>query len=130
MYTFEGLTYDLVAAAIGVLVGVGVAYLMVLALSGLLESSDISIGFTVKPASIALAYSIGVLLTLMVVAYSIGGWRLRTGDPRAKVLGIILSCLALISFPVSTALGIFGLWALLHRPRQPASAIRRGEKET
>jgi putative ABC transport system permease protein len=43
---------------------------MVLALSGLMESSDISIGFTVKPASIAVAYSIGVLLTLLVVAYS------------------------------------------------------------
>jgi putative ABC transport system permease protein len=70
MYTFEGLTYDLVAAAVGVVIGLGVAYLMVLALSGLLESSDISIGFTVKPASIVLAYSIGVLLTLLVVAYS------------------------------------------------------------
>ena len=70
MYTFEGLAYDLIAAAIGVLAGIGVAYLMVLALSGLLESSDISIGFTVKPASIVLAYSIGVLLTLVVVAYS------------------------------------------------------------
>jgi putative ABC transport system permease protein len=70
MYTFEGLTYDLIAAAVGVLIGIGVAYLMVLALSGLLASSDISIGFTVKPASIAVAYSIGVLLTLLVVAYS------------------------------------------------------------
>jgi putative ABC transport system permease protein len=70
MFVFEGLAYDLAAAAIGVLVGVGVAYLMVLALSGLLAASDISIGFTVKPASLALAYSIGVLLTLLVVAYS------------------------------------------------------------
>ena len=70
MYTFEGLTYDLLAAAVGVVVGIGVAYVMVLALSGLMESSDISIGFTVKPASIAVSYSIGVLLTLLVVAYS------------------------------------------------------------
>lgn len=70
MFVFEGLAYDLAAAAIGVLVGIGVAYLMVLALSGLLAASDISIGFTVKPASLALAYSIGVLLTLLVVAYS------------------------------------------------------------
>jgi putative ABC transport system permease protein len=70
MFVFEGLAYDLAAAAVGVVVGLGVAFLMVLALSGLLQSSDISIGFTVKPASIALAYSIGVLLTLLVVAYS------------------------------------------------------------
>jgi len=70
MFVFEGLAYDLAAAAVGVLVGLGVAFLMVLALSGLLAASDISIGFTVKPASIALAYAIGVLLTLLVVAYS------------------------------------------------------------
>ena len=71
MFVFEGVAYDLVAAAIGVLGGLGVAYLMVLALSGWVEStSDISIGFTVKAASIALAYSIGVLLTLLVVTYS------------------------------------------------------------
>jgi putative ABC transport system permease protein len=71
MFVFEGLAYDLVAAAIGVLGGLGVAYLMLLSLSGWLESvSDISLGFTVKAASIALAYSIGVLLTLLVVAYS------------------------------------------------------------
>lgn len=62
---------------------------------------------------------------LMVVAYVLGGWRLRTNDPRAKVLGIILSCLALLSFPIGTALGIYGLWALLHRPRQPAGEVRR-----
>ncbi len=71
MYVFEGVAYDLVAAAAGVLAGLGVAYLMVLALSGWLESeSDISVGFTVKAASIVLAYSIGVLLTLAVVGYS------------------------------------------------------------
>jgi putative ABC transport system permease protein len=71
MFVFEGLAYDLAAAVAGVVVGLGVAFLMVLALSGLLEStSDISIGFTVAPASIALAYAIGVLLTLVVVAYS------------------------------------------------------------
>jgi putative ABC transport system permease protein len=70
MFVFEGLAYDLVAAAVGVLAGLGVAYLMVLALSSMLEASDVSIGFTVKAASIALAYSIGVLLTLLVVAYS------------------------------------------------------------
>lgn len=71
MYMFEGLAYDLVAAAAGVLAGLGVAYLMILSLSSWLESvSDISISFTVKTASIALAYSIGVLLTLLVVGYS------------------------------------------------------------
>jgi putative ABC transport system permease protein len=71
MFVFEGLAYDLLAAAVGLLAGLGVAYLMVLALSSWLGSmSGISIGFGVEPASIALAYAIGVLLTLLVVAYS------------------------------------------------------------
>jgi putative ABC transport system permease protein len=70
MFLFEGLAYDLVAAAVGVLAGLGVAYLMVLALSGLFESTDISVGFTVRATSAVLAYAIGVLLTLVVVAYS------------------------------------------------------------
>jgi putative ABC transport system permease protein len=71
MFVFEGLAYDLLAAAVGLLAGLGVAWLMVLALSSRLHSmSDITIGFSVKPASIALAYAIGVLLTLLVVAYS------------------------------------------------------------
>lgn len=71
MFVFEGLVYDLVAAVVGVLAGLGVAYLMVLALSGWLQSvSDIGIGFTFKAASVAVAYCIGVLLTLLVVAYS------------------------------------------------------------
>jgi putative ABC transport system permease protein len=71
MFLFEGLAYDLVAGAVGVLAGLGVAYLMVLALSGWIESaSGISVGFTVRATSVALAYAVGVLLTLLVVAYS------------------------------------------------------------
>ncbi len=71
MFVFEGLAYDLAAAAVGALAGLGVAYLMVLALSGWIEeASDMTIGYAVKPASIAVAYSIGVLLTFLVVAYS------------------------------------------------------------
>jgi putative ABC transport system permease protein len=71
MFVFEGLAYDLVAAAVGALAGLGVAYLMVFAISGFIEdASGISIGYAVKPASVAVAYCIGVLLTFLVVAYS------------------------------------------------------------
>jgi putative ABC transport system permease protein len=71
MFVFEGLAYDLIAAAAGVLGGIGVAYGMVLVLSGWMRSvSDVGIGFTVRAPSIVLAYSIGVLLTLVVVGLS------------------------------------------------------------
>jgi putative ABC transport system permease protein len=74
MFVFEGLTYDLASAAVGALIGVAVAYGMVLAMaSAFAATSDLSIGYAVKPASIALAYALGVLLTFAVVAFS--AWR-------------------------------------------------------
>ena len=74
MFLFEGLAYDLAAAAVGALVGVAVAYGMVLALAGAFAAtSDFHISYAVKPASIVLAYAIGVLLTFAVVAVS--AWR-------------------------------------------------------
>jgi putative ABC transport system permease protein len=74
MFLFEGLAYDLAAAAVGALVGVGVAYAMVIAMAGAFASTgDIHLTYSVKPASVVLAYAIGVLLTLAVVAFS--AWR-------------------------------------------------------
>lgn len=74
MFLFEGAAYDVVAAAVGALVGVVVAYGMVLVMvSAFASSSDISIRYAVKPASVLLAYAIGVLLTFLVVAFS--AWR-------------------------------------------------------
>jgi putative ABC transport system permease protein len=74
MFLFEGVAYDLIAAAVGVLVGVAVAYGMVLVMAGAFAStSDFHIAYSVKPTSMALAYAIGVLLTFAVVAFS--AWR-------------------------------------------------------
>ena len=58
MFLFEGLAYDLLAAAVGALLGIAVAYLMVLAMaSGVRTSSDVTIDFSVKPASVVIAYA-------------------------------------------------------------------------
>ena len=74
MFLYEGLTYDVVAAAVGALLGIAVAFVMVLAMAAAFNAeSDISISFSVKPTSIVIAYAIGVLLTLAVVAFS--AWR-------------------------------------------------------
>jgi putative ABC transport system permease protein len=72
-YLFEGVAYDLVAAAAGVLLGVGVAYGMVLVMARALGSFGIEIGYSVQFGSIVIAYSVGVLLTLLVV--TISAWR-------------------------------------------------------
>ena len=74
MFLYEGLAYDLLAAAVGVLLGVAVAYGMVLAMVGAFASTeDVQITYSVKPTTFLLGYAIGVLLTLIVVAFS--AWR-------------------------------------------------------
>jgi putative ABC transport system permease protein len=74
MFVYEGAAYDVVAALLGVVVGIGVAYGMVLAMAAAFAATgDFTISYAVKPASIVLAYSIGVFLTLGVVAFS--AWR-------------------------------------------------------
>src|SRR5579884_185022 len=74
MFVFEGVAYDLIAAAVGALAGVVLAYGMVAAMgSTFATTSDLQVGYSVKPASIVIAYAIGVLLTFGVVAFS--AWR-------------------------------------------------------
>jgi putative ABC transport system permease protein len=74
MFVYEGVAYDLVAAAVGVLVGAAVAYGMALAMASAFGGlGDVTISYVVKPASLALAYAVGVLLTFAVVTFS--AWR-------------------------------------------------------
>ncbi len=71
MFTFEGAGYDLIAAAVGALLGIAVAYGMVLVIAGALSGEDgLEVAFAVTPRSMVVAYAIGVLLTLAVVALS------------------------------------------------------------
>jgi putative ABC transport system permease protein len=70
MFLYEGVGYDLVAAAVGVLLGVVVAYGMVLAMAGAFAATDLHISYSVGLESLILGYSMGVLLTLAVVAFS------------------------------------------------------------
>ncbi len=74
MFMFEGVAYDLMAAAVGALLGLVLAYGMVLLMAGAFGStSDLSVSYAVKPASVVIAYTIGVLLTFAVVTFS--AWR-------------------------------------------------------
>jgi putative ABC transport system permease protein len=74
VFLFEGVAYALFAAALGALVGVAVAYLMVLVMAGAFAAtSDLQIAYSVSPQSVVVAYAVGVLLTFVVVALS--AWR-------------------------------------------------------
>jgi putative ABC transport system permease protein len=74
MFVFEGLAYDVAAAFAGALLGAGVAYGMVIAMSNAFGASDADAGLQIQYAvsmrSLVIAMALGVLLTLIVVAVS------------------------------------------------------------
>ena len=77
MFTFEGAVYDLAAAAIGALLGAVVAFGMVFVMASAFGAADADEGFQIEfavtPRSLVVAFAIGLLLTLVVVAVS--AWR-------------------------------------------------------
>ncbi|HEU4702332.1 MAG TPA: FtsX-like permease family protein, partial [Conexibacter sp.] len=73
MFTFEGAFYDLAAALVGALLGAVVAYGMVAVMAQALGSEGFDVEYAVTARSLLVAYAIGVLLTLAVVAFS--AWR-------------------------------------------------------
>lgn len=84
MFVSEGMIYDLVAAALGIVLGLAISYAMIGFLGGLfntaaqqvssaISSSIFTFRFNVAPTSVVIAYALGVLLTFAVVTVS--SWR-------------------------------------------------------
>jgi putative ABC transport system permease protein len=108
MFLFEGLLYDLVAAAIGVAFGVAVAYVMVALLAnafgGLGGEAGIDIRFDVTARTLITGYAMGVVLTFVVVLVS--AWRV-------SILNIV-TAIRNLPEPVAPARGRASLvWAIV-----------------
>ena len=84
MFVSEGMIYDLVAAALGIVLGLAISYAMIGFLGGIfntaaqqisseLTSSLFTFRFNVAPTSVVIAYALGVLFTFAVVTLS--SWR-------------------------------------------------------
>jgi hypothetical protein len=58
-------------------------------------------------------FSTGILLAVFGVIHLLLAWGLYERQPWARVLGIVVACLAMIRIPFGTALGIYTLWVLL-----------------
>lgn len=56
---------------------------------------------------------VGFFLLLISALYFFTGFKVRKVQPIGRIFGIILSCLSLLSIPIGTALGIYGLWFFL-----------------
>ena len=86
MFTFEGLAYDLGAAALGAALGVAVAFGMVSVLSDAFDNEGLEIQHAVTVRSLVVAYALGVLLTFAIVAIS--AWRVSLLNIVAAVRGL------------------------------------------
>jgi hypothetical protein len=55
---------------------------------------------------------LGILLGFFGILHLVLAWGLFERQPWARALGLALGILALIRFPLGTALGIYTLWVL------------------
>jgi putative ABC transport system permease protein len=69
LFTYEGLMYAAVAAAIGTCVGLALAYMLIIAAGAIISTGgvDISRYFAFTPFSLAIAYLAGFVLTLVTI---------------------------------------------------------------
>jgi putative ABC transport system permease protein len=127
LYVFEGVAYDLIAAAVGALLGVAVAFGMVFVMAQAFEFTEITIQPDVQPRSLVVGYTLGVLLTFVVVTVS--AWRVsrlnivsairNTPEPRAPksrkrrwipgVLAVLFGVLLVVSGIASAGAAPFQL---------------------
>jgi len=66
-FVFEGAVYDVVASLLGLLAGIILGELIIRGLAIVLERFDVHIGYTMSHQSMALAYCVGALSTLLAV---------------------------------------------------------------
>lgn len=86
MFVYEGLAYDLGAAAVGAALGVAVSFAMVSVLAQAFGSTGLEIERAVSASSLVIAYALGVLLTFVVVTLS--AWRVSVLNIVAAVRGL------------------------------------------
>ncbi len=72
MFIAEGTAYDLIAAAVGAILGVGVALGIVFAMKAII-GNELPLSPYVQPRSLIIAYCLGVVLTFGTIAFS--SWR-------------------------------------------------------
>ena len=131
MFVSEGMIYDLIAAALGIILGLAISYAMIGFLGSIfntaaqqisseLSSSLFTFHFNVAPTSVVIAYTLGVLLTFAVVTVS--SWRVSrlnivsaiqdTPEPDGGERGTGKLIGRLITGPLTVAVGVWLLFGV------------------
>ncbi len=74
IFLSEGMAYNVIAAAVGCALGIGVSLIMVQVMAAIFASFDLSIVYHISPRSLIVSYSLGVVLTYLTVTFS--SWRI------------------------------------------------------
>ena len=90
----------------GGFVAIGYGLIGVWALSAGTREEDRMVG----GIFIVMAVVVGVILLAISAFTLLAGFKVFKERPIGRTLGIIISILSLMSFPLGTALGIYGLW--------------------
>ncbi|HEY4632852.1 MAG TPA: ABC transporter permease, partial [Candidatus Limnocylindrales bacterium] len=69
-FVYEGAAYDLAAAGVGAVLGIGISLVMIKAVSRAFRTQGLALTYTITGRSLLIAYALGVLLTLIVVTAS------------------------------------------------------------
>jgi hypothetical protein len=110
---------QIVYASLGLLLGliVGMLFGGIAAIVGV--SAPVNDSLVAVPI-LAVIGGVGASIIIMLsLPRLIAGIGLLKYRPWGRILTLIVSVLGIIDFPVGTALGVYGLWVLLHRDTVP-----------
>lgn len=102
------------------LIGICVAFL-ILVVFGVGTLGIAGVAAQEEPEALIAVPIVAAILTFVVFFIALlslpgilAGWGLLNYKPWARILAIVLSALNLLSVPIGTALGVYGLWVLLN----------------
>lgn len=110
MFLFEGVVYDLMAAVVGVLLGVLVTYGIAGVMASVIQGSSIDIRVHVEPRSLIVAFTLGILVTFATVAVS--AWRVSRLNIVRAIRDIpepVFKRVGRGTLALGVAVGVFGL---------------------
>ena len=111
----------IVMGGIGIVIGLGCLLLFggiagVVGIAGVPEDPDALVAIPILSLIGGAIFLVALILSLPSIIAGIGLLKFR---PWARILTIILCAIDLLSVPIGTAIGIYGLWVLLSRETEP-----------
>jgi len=89
------------------------AALLLLGALGLGSAAALTGGLLALPIFAAIGGAVAFVLAVVYLPGLLMGIGLLNGAGWARILGVILSLINLVHFPIGTVVGLYGLWVLL-----------------